>query len=470
LVYKTKLIQILILTLLITCLFTTISVFAGSSDIKIQLDGEEITCDVAPVIVDDRTLVPFRAIFEAMGATVGWNQSTYEATVTYDSTVVTVKIGSTNATINGITKTLDVPSQIINDRTMIPVRFVSENLGFTVDWDNTARAVLLSSPVRQCTISKVTVSPGSGGSGSTTVTICAEDSLASAYKSMVLSSPDRYFVDLIGFTRAGTLKDTLTNSDTSSVVSSVRIAQNQDDIVRVVMDLKEASAPTIALSSDTRTLTLTFGAFSDGDTEEITTPPAYIFDPLADDKIVVCIDPGHGTTTAGKCSPDETLLEWEFNRDVAYMLKDHLEAHGIETVMTVSQEDKTDPALAERVAIANDSDADIFVSIHANAYGSEGEWTLPHGWEIYVFQTGDYAEELAKAIQSANIPENGLYDRGVKTENFYVLKNTLMPAVLIEHGFYTNETEIELLKSDSFRKDLAEYDARGICNFFDIDW
>ena len=63
------------------------------------------------------------------------------------------------------------------------------------------------------------------------------------------------------------------------------------------------------------------------------------------------------------------------------------------------------------------------------------------------------------------IPEVGLKDRGSKTANYAVIKNTDMPAVLIEHGFFTNETEIELLKSSEWRQKAAQCDANGIMNF-----
>ncbi len=61
-------------------------------------------------------------------------------------------------------------------------------------------------------------------------------------------------------------------------------------------------------------------------------------------------------------------------------------------------------------------------------------------------------------------------DRGVKTEDFYVLRNTKMPAVLIEHGFYTNETEVQKLLSPTFREQCAQANARGILSYFSIPW
>ena len=87
------------------------------------------------------------------------------------------------------------------------------------------------------------------------------------------------------------------------------------------------------------------------------------------------------------------------------------------------------------------------------------------GWEIYYYASSKYGKMLADYIREANIPEVGLKDRGVKTANYAVIKNTDMPAVLIEHGFFTNENEIELLKSSEWRQKAAQCDANGILNF-----
>lgn len=171
----------------------------------------------------------------------------------------------------------------------------------------------------------------------------------------------------------------------------------------------------------------------------------------------VCLDYGHGKSTAGKRSPDGTLLEYEFNRDVGKRLKAILERHNVKVIETV--EDDTDLALSSRCGVANFYECDYFVSIHANAH--KEEWTSASGWEIYVIAKGGQAEELAKRIHKYS-QELGLKDRGIKTANFTVLADTDMPAVLIEHGFYTNKEECEKLKSDSFRQKCAECDAKGI--------
>lgn len=183
-------------------------------------------------------------------------------------------------------------------------------------------------------------------------------------------------------------------------------------------------------------------------------------------RMKIALDAGHGEETAGKRSPDGSLREYEFNRDVTARLKGHLERHGIEVLLTVPH--NRDTNRMERCAIANKAKVDYFVSVHANAEGDK--WGEATGWEIYILSKGGNAEQLAKAIHKRSVPALGLKDRGVKCEAFDVLKYTDMPAVLIEHGFYSNRKECERLKTADFREACAVVDAKGILDYLGIAW
>lgn len=112
--------------------------------IRILVDKQLLSTDQDPVIVNDRTLVPLRAIFEALGAEVNWDGATSTVTATRAGDEVVIKIGDTNAKVNGETKILDVPATLMNSRTLVPVRFVSESLGATVDWNDEKKIVIIS--------------------------------------------------------------------------------------------------------------------------------------------------------------------------------------------------------------------------------------------------------------------------------------------------------------------------------------
>jgi uncharacterized protein YkwD len=96
-----------------------------------------------PFIENDRTLVPFRAIFEALSIEVGWNDVTKEITGTRGSTVIRLTVGSTNVLRNGWMMQMDVAPMIVNDRTMVPVRFIAESVGAKVDWDDVNQSITI---------------------------------------------------------------------------------------------------------------------------------------------------------------------------------------------------------------------------------------------------------------------------------------------------------------------------------------
>ena len=186
----------------------------------------------------------------------------------------------------------------------------------------------------------------------------------------------------------------------------------------------------------------------------------------------VMLDPGHGIETAGKRSPDGTYLEHEFNLDMAQRLKAQLERHGVSVILTRNTEH--DVSLADRVAISNAANPDLFVSLHSNASGDGTAWTSPDGYGIYTSAAEETAErnKAAKAIL-ARAREAGvsLWGEGLHHDiSLYVLKNTVAPAVLIEHGFHTNRVETEKLKSAAYRDLLAAVDAKGILDYLGMDW
>jgi hypothetical protein len=114
------------------------------AQIQVLIDGTPLSTDVAPIIEQGRTLVPLRAIFEALGATVEWNGESQTVTALKGNLSVILQIGNTTAEANGKQVELEVPPQILNGRTLVPVRFVSESLGASVGWDDASRSVLIT--------------------------------------------------------------------------------------------------------------------------------------------------------------------------------------------------------------------------------------------------------------------------------------------------------------------------------------
>ena len=112
--------------------------------VTVKLNGAELDFDVPAQIINDRTLVPLRAIFEMLGATVEWDDATQTVTAYRGNTSISLQIGSRSMFVNRVEKVLDVPAQLVDSRTLVPARAVAESFGATVDWDDATDTVLIT--------------------------------------------------------------------------------------------------------------------------------------------------------------------------------------------------------------------------------------------------------------------------------------------------------------------------------------
>ncbi|TWI59817.1 N-acetylmuramoyl-L-alanine amidase [Halalkalibacter nanhaiisediminis] len=175
---------------------------------------------------------------------------------------------------------------------------------------------------------------------------------------------------------------------------------------------------------------------------------------------VIVVDPGHGGKDPGAVA--NGVREKDVVLSVGLKLKRKLEAAGATVVMTRSTDVFIE--LSQRAAIANNRNADAFISIHANAAGassasgSETFWNSTHA--------SSDSKKLAEEIQREMIKALDTRDRGVKQGNFSVIRNSRMPSVLVELGFITNATEAKKLASNSFQEDAADAIFKGVSNFY----
>jgi phosphoglycolate phosphatase-like HAD superfamily hydrolase len=116
---------------------------AGKAGVKLYVNGEEPSFEVAPFIKEGSTLVPFRAIAESLKAEVTWNPDERSVTVSRDGITVKLFIGDTTAFVNGQEVTLEVAGEIYNGSTMVPVRFISESLKADVQWEPETQSVVI---------------------------------------------------------------------------------------------------------------------------------------------------------------------------------------------------------------------------------------------------------------------------------------------------------------------------------------
>lgn len=133
----------------------------SAKEITLMVDNRKIeNLTMPPVIINDYTLVPAREVFEELGAVVGWNGATQEVYVAYGADLVVLQINNSVANLNGNPIIMDSAPKIINEKTMIPIRFASEALGFQVGWDGTNRIVSVKSPEPSESVPEIPIENG----------------------------------------------------------------------------------------------------------------------------------------------------------------------------------------------------------------------------------------------------------------------------------------------------------------------
>jgi N-acetylmuramoyl-L-alanine amidase len=185
---------------------------------------------------------------------------------------------------------------------------------------------------------------------------------------------------------------------------------------------------------------------------------------ILNEKIIV-IDPGHGGSNPGAIQYG--MRESDNNLSVGLKLKKLLEDSGAKVIMT-RDEDRSvaeegvqlKQELQARVDLVDVNNADVFISLHTNANDNADV----HG--AMTFYHNDMSKRLASDIQTSLIKFTEATDKGTEKENFYVLRNNKVPAVLVEMGFITNKSEAIKLNDDVYRKALVNGIYEGIVNYF----
>lgn len=183
---------------------------------------------------------------------------------------------------------------------------------------------------------------------------------------------------------------------------------------------------------------------------------------------IITIDPGHGGSDSGAVGPNG-YTEKEGAFAISQKVASILNQSGAKVVMTRDSDvDVYGPnasarnELQARVDVGNRVNSDIFVSIHCNAFVNPAA----NGTQTFYYGSSYQGQRLAQSIQEKMIEANGLRDRGISTCNFYVVKHSYMPAVLIETAFITNYDEEALLSDDEWQTTMAKAIAEGINEYF----
>jgi N-acetylmuramoyl-L-alanine amidase len=540
---------------------------------KVYLDKNLLSFEVQPVIKADRTLVPLRAIFEAMGAKVDWDGTNYTVTAIKEGTVVQLRIGDSVVYINGVGQALDVPAQIISDRTLAPLRFVGETFGGIVDWEENTRTVnitLASAPVTEPEDSAdpadnvnvyepppaqentdITAPPAPNlnearvtyTKESTGITIVVDANEADNLKvtenggylsflirDSYLSAPvyveenmgaASLFVEgknnqtqaeisvtipqgveftrrtenngaretiFIGNVITGVERQAFGSSGERLTVSTllpVSYAENlQGNIMKITLPGVKKGLTLNRYTFNSNFLKqVDFTGDSSSVFMEINTSEAakysigqsdnrqelyVLFIPSSNavpKKGVVVLDAGHGGSDTG--ARGTFLQEKDVNLDITLRVGKILSGRGV-TVEYTRTTDQFVP-LDDISTYANMMNAVLFVSIHNNSStsrdsnGTETYFYAPVSNPNLYMQKGE-REELA-AILMDKLSQLNLANRGVKQQNFSVLRKTTMPSALCEIAFISNSWEEQLLADDSFKQKAAQLIADGIWQY-----
>lgn len=160
------------------------------------------------------------------------------------------------------------------------------------------------------------------------------------------------------------------------------------------------------------------------------------------------------------------IMENEFNRAVVKFMDEHLRFIGFRTLLVAPTD--VDTPLKARTDLANSKGADAYFSIHYDALGNV--WGTASGHSIFIYPGSSTSKKLAECV--AEFLKQGTQQiwRGIKEQNFHVLRETKMPAILSENGFMDNPGEARLMLDSNFQKEVAIEHVRGICKYFEVPY
>lgn len=450
---------------------------AAASTSKIFLDGEELILpsDVQVTIVNKNVMIPIRVVAENLKFKVDWNQNTRNVKIQQNDKTISLTVDQKQAMVADKQVTLNTAPLILNNTTVVPIRFVSEQMGLNVKWNNKEKIVYL---VNTDTSKEPNVEPGNGSGNGSPTSITHVTDIQFANNQLVVSmdgeskpvmttlkNPDRLVVDLPGAV-FGDLPQPLNQNmngkldvDAYPNVTEVRYSLFKQDPgqVRIVVELNQVKDVQYSQNIIADKLIIDLNVSGDN----VTPVPV---NPVGDSgRKVVVIDPGHGGKDPGSTSITNKP-EKEYNLALALKVQALLlNEPDIELVMT--RDGDTYPTRPERVRLANQLNADVFVSIHGNNVESSPQAT---GTETFYYQRSS-SKELANIIHQRLVKAMGLKDRGVKNGNLEVIRDTTMAAVLLEVGFLSNVIDEELMSSDVVQMKAAQAIADGIKEYLGIN-
>jgi N-acetylmuramoyl-L-alanine amidase len=250
--------------------------------------------------------------------------------------------------------------------------------------------------------------------------------------------------------------------DPRSPLLRLQVRQQADTVIVALQPAPGVQVGDLTQSEQTLSLALVGRQqrrFTANAARTLTLPPLNQLPNVSRQRVLIALDPGHGGRDPGAVGIGG-LRETDIVLEVGLRVAELLQQHGAEVLLT--RTDEREIGLEPRVLVANRANADLFVSIHANAISMSRPDV--NGVETY-FYSSVAAENLATYLQESMLEATNMNSRGVKEARFYVLRRTTMPAALVEVGFVTGATDAPLLADSAFRDIIAQAITRGILQY-----
>lgn len=222
---------------------------SAQKPIEIYINQSKVNSDVPPLIIEGRTLVPLRVISENLGASVHWNSDNRTVKVTTSSKIVILKIDDTKALIDGETITLDVPAKIINGRTLVPIRFIAESLGAEVSWNNTLRRVSVNGGIPKIIGFSYEVLDGRQS-------VVIRGDLPLVYSRRVVAEEDKLVLDIEG--QMLIENNAIHAYDNYIDKAFMSVIDVKTPLTRVAIDMKPGASYHINQSADKKSISVSF--------------------------------------------------------------------------------------------------------------------------------------------------------------------------------------------------------------------
>ena len=420
--------SILFISMLITPVFAanTFNVSIGNKDYKVKEAGvlineDSLKTDFSPYIKEGRTFVPIREITEKLGADVKWNGKDKSIKITLNGDVINMQIDNSKVTVNDKKIELDhaqAPQLALyskprkETKTMVPLRFISETFGYNVDWNNDKVRAEISTE-KTNSIVEDNKNKDKNNKKKT------KNSKNSKVNSKSIFD-DNFF------------QSNVEKKETKNIKNQINKGNEDKIFEEADLDLKEKKNRVIK------------------DKIEI------------NGKLNIVIDPGHGGKDSGAVAVDGYTYEKDLNLLVAENLMEKLNENS-EINARITRDRDEYIKLLDRASVSNDSNADLFLSIHFNSSDNSSAQGIEvlYASEKNVKIKDTVQKHFASCLQKALIRETGAVDRGIKnTPAIIVLNKTKNVSALVELGFLSNESDLENIKDPDYIDKLA----RGIYN------